>query len=82
LVNEVKQLYHAVTLLELLSGVLLGVALRGIRKQLTQMPNVMADQKTFWLHVIILVSHCIIFTISQFLIFRAFDNPSAKNLAL
>jgi len=34
LVMEVKQLYHAVTVLELLSGVLLGDALRRIKKQL------------------------------------------------
>ncbi len=64
LVMEVKQLYHAVTFLELLSGVLLGDALRRIKKQLNSMPHLMADQRTFWLHVMVLVSHCVIFTIS------------------
>jgi len=75
-------LYHAVTLLELLSGVLLGDALRRIKKTLNSMPHLMSNQKTFWLHVCVLVSHCVIFTISQLLIFRAFDNPSPKNLKL
>jgi magnesium-transporting ATPase (P-type) len=42
----------------------------------------MADQKIFWLHIMVVVSHCVVFTVSQLMIFRAFDDPSDFNLKL
>jgi hypothetical protein len=46
------------------------------------MPHLLADQRTFWLHVVVLVAHCVCVTISIALIFPSFENPTRKNLLL
>lgn len=42
----------------------------------------MADQKTFKIHVFVLVLHCTISSLCLFLIIRAFGNPTTKNLTI
>lgn len=79
-VSKVSDLYHIVTGLMLFSALVLGDALRRIRKALTTNPHLLQNQTTMMLHVSILSVHTLTFSVASALVFRAFANPSPKNI--
>ena len=75
LANTTTVVYYTITGLELVSALILADALRRIRSSLKYNPFLFADQKTMVLHVVMLMTHTVVLTVSAFFVFRAFQDP-------
>lgn len=76
LTNMVQICYYSCLTLLLFSALVLADALRRIMRTLKDNPFLQANEKIMWLHIIMLVTHVFIFCISDYFIFRAFNDPT------
>lgn len=78
--NLVSDIYHVVTGLMLVSALFFADALRRIKRSLKKNPKLVANQTTMTLHMTILLTHTVTFTVAAMLVFRAFKYPTPLNL--
>ena len=57
---------------ELISAFILADALRRIMKALKDNPFLEGNQRILWLHITMLVTHVVVFSLNTFFVFRAF----------
>ena len=62
--------------MQLVSAIVLADALRRILSSLRQNPLLQANEKIMWLHIVMLVLHTVVFSVSAFFVFRAFADPT------
>ena len=68
-----------VSVLELVSGGVLGVALFNIRNEVKSFPELKYNLCTFSMHMSALFLHCFVVTISEYFIYRYFNHPTPEN---
>ena len=61
---------------ELISAFILADALRRIMKALKDNPFLEGNQRILWLHITMLVTHVVVFSLNTFFVFRAFKEPT------
>ena len=75
-IDAVQIIYAFNIGVELVSVIILADALRRIMRALKENPFLQANQKIMWLHMIMLVTHVVVFSLAAFFVFRAFSDPS------
>ena len=73
IVRWVEVLYHIVTTLQLVSALVLADALRRIVLSLRNNPVLQTNYKIMWLHIVMLTVHVVVFSLTAFFVFRAFE---------
>ena len=69
-------LYQVITVLNLFSALVLADALRKIRAAVKQNPLLETNSKIMCLHVLTLVCHSMVLSITAFFVFRSFEHPN------